>query len=117
MNKKEILDIITQHEDIKREIKKLESRLEKTKKLSITVSDVVQNGYKKHAVIHGVDLKRQNKIESLENILQERYDKLLETQTKIEKFLNELESDIRQILEHRYIDNMSWIQIQIAMRL
>ena len=117
MSKKEILNAIMQHEDIKKEIKKLETKLEKTKKLSKTVSDVVQNGYKKHAVIYGMDYKRKDRIKLLENILKDRYDKLLDTQIKVEDFLNELKSDIRQILEHRYIDNMSWIQIQIAMRL
>lgn len=37
-------------------------------------------------------------------------------QTEIETYINNIErSDIRQIFEHRYIDNMNWIQIQIAM--
>lgn len=72
-------------------------------------------GYKRHAIIHGVDLKRKDKISYLEYILNKRYQDLLEKQTEVEEALNSLDSDIRQILEHRYIDNMSWIEIQIAM--
>lgn len=115
MNKQELLDILLQHEDTRKEIKKLEARLDRTRNLSCMVSDVVQKGYKRHAIIYGIDLRRQNRIEELEYILQNRYDKLLEQQIKIEEFLDTLQSDIRQILEHRYIDDMNWVQIQIAM--
>lgn len=117
MNKQELLKLLIQYEDMRKEIKKLEKRLDRTQNLSYMISDVVQNGYKRHAVIYGVDLKRQNKIEELEYILQKRYDKLLEIQIKIEEFLDTLDSNIRQILEHRYIDDMSWIQVQVAMRI
>lgn len=51
-------------------------------------------------------------------VLQERYDRLLEMQIEIENWISTIDkSDIRQIIEHRYIDNMSWIQIQFAMRI
>lgn len=115
LDKKDLLNNLYQYEDIKKETKKIEDRLDRLRKLSSMVSDVVQNGYKRHAVIYGVDIKRQDKINKLENILQKRYDELLETQVKIEEQLNTLHSDIRQILEHRYIDNMNWIQVQCAM--
>lgn len=113
--KRELLNILEQYEDIKKETDKLENRIDKLRKMSSMVSDVVQNGYKRHAVIYGVDLRRQEKIHKLEDILQKRYDELLELQIKIEEYLNTLPSDIRQILEHRYIDNMNWVQVQIAM--
>lgn len=113
--KRELLNILEQYEDIKRETDKLENRIDKLRKTSSMVSDVVQNGYKRHAVIYGVDLRRQEKIHKLEDILQKRYDELLELQIKIEEYLNTLPSDIRQILEHRYIDNMNWVQVQFAM--
>lgn len=117
MNKEEFLNTLEQYTDMRKEIKKIENRLEKLHKQSAIVSDVVQNGYKRHAVIRGVDLLRINKIERLEIILQGRYDRLLEKQIKIEEYLDKLKSDIRQILQHRYIDDMTWIQIQFAMRL
>ncbi len=113
--KRELLNILEQYEDIKKETDKLENRIDKLRKMSSMVSDVVQNGYKRHAVIYGVDLKRQEKIHKLEDILQKRYDELLGLQIKIEEYLNTLPSDIRQILEHRYIDNMNWVQVQFAM--
>lgn len=115
MDKKELLEKLMQCEDMRKEIKKIEDRLDRLRKLSSMVSDVVQNGYKRHAIIYGVDLRRQEKIHRLENILQIRYDELLEIQISIEEYLNTLPSDIRQILEHRYIDNMNWVQVQFAM--
>ena len=113
---KNIKTILVQHCDLKKEILKLENRLEKTRKQSPMVSDVVQNGYKRHAVIFGYDIIRDSKLKKLEKILQERYDKLLDMQTEIETYISSIErSDIRQIFEHRYIDDMSWVQIQMAM--
>ena len=116
MDKKLLLELLEQYEDIKMEINKLEKRLKMFKKRTIMVSDVVQNGYKRHAVIYGVDIFRQENIDKLEDILSQRYNELLECQVKVEESLNTLSSDIRQILTHRYIDGMSWIQIQFAMR-
>lgn len=75
-------------------------------------------GYKRHAIVCGYDIKRKYKLEMLEGMLKNRYDKLLDMQIKIEEWIDTIkESDIRQIIEHRYIDNMSWIQVQFAMRI
>ena len=113
---KNIKTILVQHCDLKKEIIKLENRLEKIRKQSPMVSDVVQNGYKRHAVIFGYDIIRDSKLKKLEKILQERYNKLLDMQTEIETYISSIgRSDIRQIFEHRYIDDMSWVQIQMAM--
>ena len=113
---KNIKTILVQHCDLKKEILKLENRLEKIRKQSPMVSDVVQNGYKRHAVIFGYDIIRDSKLKKLEKILQERYNKLLDMQTEIETYISSIgRSDIRQIFEHRYIDDMSWVQIQMAM--
>ena len=113
---KNIKTILVQYCDFKKEIAKLENRLDKIKKQTEMVSDVVQNGYKRHAVIFGYDIIRDSKLKKLEKILRERYDKLLDMQTEIETYISNIEkSDIRQIFEHRYIDGMNWIQIQMAM--
>ena len=117
LSKEEFLNILEEYADMRREIKKIENRLDKLHNQSVIASDVVQNGYKRHAVIRGVDLLRLNKIERLEIILQNRYNRLLEKQNEVEQYLDTLKSDIRQILEHRYIDDMTWIQIQFAMRI
>ena len=115
MDKKALLELLEQHRAVKKEIIKLEKRLDRKNKLSVMVSDVVQNGYKRHKVIRGIDYKRLDAIEYIEQLLQKRYDKLIDNQKKVTEILNELPSDIRQILEHRYIDGMNWIQIQLEM--
>lgn len=109
-------ELLVQYCDLKDEINKLEQRIDKIEKQSEMIADVVQNGYKKHAVVYGFDYNRAYKLDLLKLILRERYDKALEMQIKIETYINSIpKSDIRQIFEHRYIDNMNWIQIQFAM--
>ena len=115
IDKNKLLELLQQYEATKKEIKKLGKRLKAKKKLSTMVSDVVQNGYKRHKVIYGVDYKRLDTISYIKSLLQKRYDRLLECEASVTETLNELPSDIRQILEHRYIDGMNWIQIQFAM--
>lgn len=111
-------EILIQYCDLQKEIRKLENRIEKIYKQTEYISDVVQNGYKRHTIIYGYDLRRKYKLELLEATLQKRYDKLLELQNEIETWINSIErSDIRQIIEHRYIDGMNWVQVQFAMRI
>ena len=108
---------LIQYCDIKEEIKKLENRIDRIEKQSEMVSDVVQNGYKRHAVIYGFDYNRSLKLQLLEDILKKRRDRLLDMQIEIEEWIDTIpKSDIRQIFQHRYIDDMSWIQVQLAMR-
>lgn len=109
-------DTLVQYCDLKKEIAKLEKRIDKIQKQSDIITDVVQNGYKRHAVISGYDYNRLYKLELLELTLRERYDMALDMQTEIETYINTIpQSNIRQIFEHRYIDDMNWTQIQIAM--
>ena len=113
MNKEELI----QYCDLKNEIKSLEKRIDRIEKQSEMVSDVVQNGYKGRAVIYGYDYNRAYKLNLLKSILKERYDKLLDMQTKIEVWISNIpKSDIRQIFEYRYIDDMNWIQIMHIMK-
>ena len=112
MNKK----TLNQYTDLVKEAQKLEKRIERLRKQSSQVSDVVQNGYKRHAVIFGYDVVRDSKLKELEFLLMDRKAKIIIQQTEIENYINNIEeSDVRQIFEHRYIDNMNWIQIQVAM--
>lgn len=109
-------EILMQYCDLKNEVDKLEKRIDRIEKQSEMISDVVQNGYKGHAVIYGYDCDRAYKLDFLKLTLRERYDKALELQNQIETYINSIDkSDIRQIFEHRYIDNMNWIQIQVIM--
>lgn len=107
-----IKDKLVQYCDLQKEIKNLEKRIERLEKQSEIVADVVQKGYKGRAVIRGIDQVRIYKLNKLKQVLQKRYDMCLEMQTEIEEYINNIEkSDIRQIFEYRYIDNMNWIQI------
>ena len=111
-------EYLIQYCDLQNEIKKLEEKIDKIHKQTEMVSDVVQNGYKRHAIVYGIDLKRKHRLELLEATLKVRYDKLLGMQIEIENWISKIEkSDIRQIIGHRYIDNMNWLQVQFAMRI
>lgn len=113
MNKEELI----QYCDLKKEIEKLEKRIDRIEKQSEMVADVVQKGYKGKAYIYGYDCNRAYKLDLLKLTLRERYDKALEMQTNIETYINTIpKSDIRQIFEHRYIDGMNWYQIQNIMK-
>ena len=109
---------LIQYCDIKEEIKRLEKRIERLRKQPDYVADVVQNGYKHHAVIRGYDRKREHKLDVLEDILQERHDTLLSIQIEVETFIDTIpKSDIRDIFTYRYIDNMEWHKIAQKMKL
>lgn len=104
--------LLSQYSDLQKEIPKLRRRIEKLEKQSSMASDVVQNGYKRHTVIYGFDVIRSNKLNQLRETLIIREAKALIQQTEIEEYINTIDkSDIRQIFEHRYIDNMDWYQI------
>lgn len=107
---------LIQYCDLKQEIEKLENRIDRIEKQSDFISDIVQNGYKHHAVITGYDCNRAYKLDLLKLTLRERYDMALDLQTEIETWINTIDrSDLRQIFEHRYIDGMNWYQIQTIM--
>ena len=109
--------LLIQYNDLIKERNKLEKRIEKLEKQSSMVSDVVQNGYKRHAVIFGFDLNRSNKLNELRSTLKIREAMIIVQQTEIEKYINTIkDSATRQIFEHRYIDNMNWYQIQTIMK-
>lgn len=109
-------EFLYQHKELIKEMNKLEKRIERLENRSPMVSDVVQNGYKGHAVIYGFDIFRSKKLKELKETLVMRQAMIMIQETEIEKYINTIEkSDIRQIFEHRYIDNMNWIQIQTEM--
>lgn len=109
-------EVLEQYTNLLREIEKLRARIKKVEKQSTEVADIVQNGYKRHAVIVGIDQIRLNKLNTLRNILKEREEIALKQKVEIEMFINSIDrSDIRQIFEYRYIDNLSWIEIQFMM--
>ena len=112
-------EILVQYCELKKEIERLEKKIDDIENNdygSRQVSDVVQNGYKRRAVITGYDYKVNDKLQKLKVILQKRYDKLMQMQIEIEEWISSIEkSDIRQIFELRYIENMRWYQVQMEM--
>ena len=109
-------ELLVQYNDLLKEKIKLEKRMAKLEKQTSMVSDVVQNGYKRHAVIFGYDLIRKKKLDELQMTLKIREAMIIVQQAEIEKYINEIEdSKTRQIFVHRYIDNMEWYQIAIEM--
>ncbi len=114
---KEDLNVLEQYNELKQESENLKKRLEKIENQSAIVSDVVQNGYRRHAVIRGVDLNRLSKIDRLEEKLREKQESLLDLIDKADEIIDKLPRKIKRIAEYRYIDCMTWVQIQVEMRL
>lgn len=101
MTKEELEEVF----HLPKEIKQIEERIDKIKKQSEMVSDVVQNGYKRHAVIYGVDIMRKYRIEKNENKLIEFKQKLEATIKEIENYIETIKnSELRQIFRYRYLD-------------
>lgn len=108
MTKKELEEVF----HINKEIQNLEQRIMVAEKQSNIVSDVVQNGYKKHAIIHGIDIKSAYKLQYIYEKLKKFKTMLLDKKEEIEEYIETIPfSEIRQIFRYRYIDNKNWIQI------
>ena len=108
---------LSQYNDIKKEIKELEAKIEKIKKTDKTV-DVVEGSsdkfpfVKKHFKIEHIDKVKNDTLKMYYSILQNRYDRLLEVQTRLEVFIDEIPtSRLRRIFEYRYIEQFSWIKV------
>ena len=108
---------LSQYSDIKKEIKELEAKIEKIKKTDKTV-DVVEGSsdkfpfVKKHFKIEHIDKVKSDSIKMYYSVLQNRYDRLLVAQTRLEEFFDTLPtSRLRRIFEYRYIEKFSWVKI------
>lgn len=97
---------------IDKEIKDLERRIAAKERQTADVSDVVQNGHKRHAVIFGIDVKRAYKLQNMYEKLKKFKIQLVEKKQEIENYIEIIPfSEIRQIFRYRYLDNISWVQI------
>ncbi len=118
--------VLTQINSIRKEIKDLKDRLNKSIKPVEIVTDSVQSSsrhypYTKHnCIIQGID--EHKVMQNRKN--RYKYDKLIRNKEhKLEKLILKLEyelnyveeSDIRQIIRYRYEDNLNWIQIMFKM--
>lgn len=101
---------------IRKEVKNIEKRMNSIEKQNSIVADVVQNGVKGRAVIRGLDVKRAYKLEHLQNKLKKFRMDLLELETEIEEYIENIPfSEIRQIFRFRYLDGMNWVRVAHAM--
>ena len=108
MTKKELEEVF----HIEKEIADLERRITTAEKQSEMASDVVQKGYKGHAVIFGVDVKRAYKLQYMYEKLKKFKIILVDKKQEILDYIETIPfSEIRQIFRYRYIDNKNWIQI------
>lgn len=114
-------DILSKCEDVKREIKDLEQRiqeLEEAESIEV-VRDSVRGSSKffpyisRSIVIEGIEEKKESKkLIKYRRILEEKKEELLDIKIDIEEYLNEIDSSrIRQIIRLKYIDGKNWVQI------
>lgn len=117
MNKKDLEQIIS----LKREVKDLERRLQNNN-ISSTVADSVKGSSTNfpyiecHRTIQGVDYKKQIRDRKYRKLLKSKRDKINKLLVQIEYDLNYIEdSEIRQIIRHKYFDNFNWVKIMHLM--
>ena len=112
MTKEELEEVF----HLPKEIEQIEERIAKIRKQSEMVSDIVQNGYKRHAVIYGVDIMRKYRIEKNENKLREYKKKLEEKKHEIEDYIETIPfSELRQIFRLRYFDGLELYKVASEM--
>ena len=119
-------DILSKCEDVTREIKDLESRIQKLQEAENykIVKDSVRGSLgvfpyiSKSIVIEGFEEQKESKkLIKYKKILEEKKDELLDIIIDIEEYLNQIDnSRIRQIIRYRYIDKKNWIQIGHLMK-
>lgn len=120
------MDILSKCEDAKREIKDLEQRIQKLEEAENCklVMDSVRGSsdafpyISRNIVIEGIKEKKESKkLARYKRMLEEKKDELLDITIDIEEYLKEIDnSRIRQIIRHKYIDGMNWIQIGHKMK-
>ena len=112
-------ELLKQYNDLQKEIKELEQRIERIRNKSLkVVSDSVKSSAKfpyaeKTLTITGLEKdKRDQQIAKLNNILYRRKAKCEELKLQIEEFINTIpDSRTRRVFSLRYIDGLNWLQI------
>lgn len=112
-------ELLKQYNDLQKEIKELEQRIERVKNKKIqVVSDTVKGSpyfpYNERVIkVTGIEADRkEQQIDKLNNILYKRRAKCKELAFQIEEFINTIpDSRTRRVFSLRYIDGLSWLQI------
>ena len=97
---------------LRSEIKNLNDRINKKKELNPMAGDVVQNGYKRHAYIYGIDVTRKETIRKLYVKYNTKIKELDKLKLQVEEYIESIPfAELRNIFRFRYIDNMTWFQV------
>lgn len=121
-NLKEALDQYTaikkEREYIADKVMALERQIDRMEQSGYSVKDTVRGGEGNmhHYTIEGFPYESYSRQKTLLRVrrqqLIDRDEKLAELETQVEHFLSELDdSRLRQMIEYRYIENMSWVQV------
>jgi len=110
---------LEQYRQLQNEVKQLNSRLEKLKAApSKIVSDSVRGSShditarERIITITGLDQRGRLRYERLKGILQERANRLGDVLLEVEEFIDTVtRSDIRQIIDFRYTQGLSWTAV------
>lgn len=122
MSLKEALDQYTavkkEREYIAAKVATLERQIDHMEESGYSVKDTVRGGEGNmhHYTIEGFPYESYSRQKTLLRVrrqqLIDRDEKLAELETQVEHFLSELDdSRLRQMIEYRYIENMSWVQV------
>ena len=112
-------ELLKQYNDLQKEIKELEQRIERVKNKKIqVVSDTVKGSpyfpYNDRTfIVTGIEVdKKEQTLERLNSILCKRRAKCTELKLQIEEFINTIpDSRTRRVFSLRYIDGLNWLQI------
>lgn len=122
MSLKEVLNQYTavkkEREYIAEKVMALERQIERMEQSGYSVKDTVRGGEGNmhHYTIEGFPYESYSRQKTLLRVrrqqLIDRDEKLAELETQVEKFLNDVpDSRMRQMIEYRYIENMSWVRV------
>lgn len=122
MSLKEALDQYTavkkEREYIADKVATLERQIDRMEQNGYRVKDTVRGGEGNmhHYVIEGFPYSDYSRRKTLLRVrrqqLIDRDEQLAELETQVEHFLSELaDSRLRQMIEYRYIEGMSWVQV------
>ena len=112
-------ELLKQYNDLQKEIKELEYKIERVKnRKAQVVSDTVKGSpyfpYNERVFkVTGIESdRREQHIEKLNRILLKRKAKCEELKLQIEEFINAIpDSRTRRVFSLRYIDGLNWLQI------
>lgn len=108
---------LLQYTDTQKEIKELENKINKLEAesniFSIVESSSLKPPFQKCNIkIEHIDYNKKKALNYYRDILQNRYDRLLEQQTRVEEFIDRIPtSRLRRIFAYKYIENFTWQKV------